>query len=100
MGGRVTILDPSQHSPEVREFENALLERLVGQDRAVRRMARVYHVNLVDLVTPSRPLVRVVFHGAMGLGQHRLVEAVAEVDVGDAVRKADTDGVEFLHGYE
>ena len=44
MGARQTILDPSLNSPEVREFEKALRQRVVGQDRAVRRLARVYQV--------------------------------------------------------
>jgi len=30
MGGRQVLLDPTQNSPEVRDFEKALLERVVG----------------------------------------------------------------------
>ncbi|PYV15264.1 MAG: ATP-dependent Clp protease ATP-binding subunit [Acidobacteria bacterium] len=100
MGGRVTILDPSQHSPEVREFENALLERLVGQDRAVRRMARVYQVYLAGLSTPSRPLVNLLFLGPTGSGKTRMVEAAAEVFFGQARAVVKIDCAEFQHSHE
>src|SRR5881396_596036 len=100
MGGRVTILDPSQHSPEVREFENALLERLVGQDRAVRRMARVYQVYLAGLSTPSRPLVNLLFLGPTGSGKTRMVEAAAEVFFSEARAVIKIDCAEFQHSHE
>src|SRR5437762_14251722 len=100
MGGRVTILDPSQHSPEVREFENALLERLVGQDRAVRRMARVYQVYLAGLSTPSRPLVNLLFLGPTGSGKTRMVEAAAEVFFGQARAVGKVGCAEFQHSHE
>ena len=67
MGARQTMLDPSQNSPEVREFEKALRRQVVGQDRAVRRLARVYQVFRAGLSTPGRPVVNLLF-----LGPHRL----------------------------
>ena len=67
MGGRQVLLDPTQNSPEVRDFEKALLERVVGQDRAVRRLARVYQVYLAGLATPGRPLVNLLFLGPMSV---------------------------------
>ena len=44
--GTQLLLDPTVNSPEVRDFEKALRERVVGQDRAIRRLARVYQVYL------------------------------------------------------
>ncbi|MGA2073954.1 MAG: hypothetical protein ABSH52_10670 [Terriglobia bacterium] len=83
MGGRQVLLDPTQNSPEVRDFEKALLERVVGQDRAVRRLARVYQVYMAGLSTPGRPLVNLLFLGPTGSGKTRLVEAAAEVLMGE-----------------
>src|SRR6266700_6030435 len=100
MGGRVTILDPTQHSPEVREFEGSLLERLVGQDRSVRRMARSYQVYLAGLSTPGRPLANLLFLGPTGSGKTRMVEAAAEVLFGDMGAVVKIDCAEFQHSHE
>jgi len=100
MGGRQVMLDPTQNSPEVRDFEKALLERVVGQDRAVRRLARVYQVYLAGLSTPGRPLVNLLFLGPTGSGKTRLVEAAAEVLMGDSKAVVKVDCAEFQHSHE
>jgi ATP-dependent Clp protease ATP-binding subunit ClpA len=100
MGGHQVLLDPTQNSPEVRDFEKALLERVVGQDRAVRRLARVYQVYLAGLSTPGRPLVNLLFLGPTGSGKTRLVEAAAEALIGDAKAVVKVDCAEFQHSHE
>src|SRR5436190_23508590 len=95
-----TRLDPSMHSPEVRDFENALLQRVVGQDRAVRRLSRVYQVFMAGLATPGRPLVNLLFLGPTGSGKTRLVEAAAEVLFGDPRTVVKIDCAEFQHSHE
>ena len=100
MGGRQVLLDPTQNSPEVRDFEKAVLERVVGQDRAVRRLARVYQVYLAGLSTPGRPLVNLLFLGPTGSGKTRLVEAAAEVLMGDSKAVIKVDCAEFQHSHE
>jgi ATP-dependent Clp protease ATP-binding subunit ClpA len=100
MGGNQVLLDPTQNSPEVRDFEKALLERVVGQDRAVRRLARVYQVYMAGLSTPGRPLVNLLFLGPTGSGKTRLVEAAAEVLMGDSKAVIKVDCAEFHHSHE
>ena len=100
MGGRQMLLDPTLNSPEVREFEKALLQRVVGQDRAVRRLARVYQVYRAGLSTPGRPLVNLLFLGPTGSGKTRLVEAAAEVLMGDSKGVVKVDCAEFQHSHE
>jgi ATP-dependent Clp protease ATP-binding subunit ClpA len=100
MEGRQLLLDPTINSPEVRDFEKALLARVVGQDRAVRRLARVYQVYLAGLSTPGRPLVNLLFLGPTGSGKTRLVEAAAEVLLGDARAVVKVDCGEFQHSHE
>jgi ATP-dependent Clp protease ATP-binding subunit ClpA len=94
------LLDPTLNSPEVRDFEGALRERVVGQDRAVRRLARVYQVYLAGLSTPGRPLVNLLFLGPTGSGKTRLVEAAAEVLMGDSKAVVKVDCAEFQHSHE
>ena len=73
---------------------------MVGQDRAVRRLARVYQVYLAGLSVPGRPLVNLLFLGPTGSGKTRLVEAAAEVLLGDARAIVKIDCGEFQHSHE
>ena len=95
-----TILDPTIHSPEVKDFEWALKKRVVGQDRAIRRLARIYQVYKAGLAVAGRPLANLLFLGPTGSGKTRLVEAAGEVLFGgpDSVLKIDC--AEFQHSHE
>ncbi len=100
MSGPLTVLDPTLRSPEVRDFEGSLMERVVGQDRAVRRLARVYQVYTAGLAQSGRPLANLLFLGPTGSGKTRLVEAVAEVLFGDPGAVVKIDCAEFQHSHE
>ena len=94
------LLDPTLHSPEVRDFEAALASRVVGQDRAIRRLARVYQVYRAGLSGPGRPIANLLFLGPTGSGKTRLVEAAAEVLFGDERAVTKIDCAEFQHGHD
>src|SRR5579863_786608 len=98
--GTQTLLDPTLHSPEVRDFENGLRARVVGQDRAVRRLSRVFQVYQAGLAAPGRPLANLLLLGPTGSGKTRLVEAAAEVLFGDARAVIKVDCAEFQHSHE
>ena len=98
MGG--TILDPTLRSPEVRDFEAGLRQRVVGQERAVRSLARVFQVYRAGLSAPGRPIVNLLLLGPTGSGKTRLVEAAAEVLFGDPRAVLKVDCAEFQHSHE
>jgi ATP-dependent Clp protease ATP-binding subunit ClpB len=100
MGANRTVLDPTQTSQEVRDFEAALRQRVVGQERALRSLGRVYQVYLAGLAVPSRPLVNLLLLGPTGSGKTRLVEAAAEVLFGDPRAVIKIDCAEFQHSHE
>jgi ATP-dependent Clp protease ATP-binding subunit ClpB len=100
MSGLQTILDPTLQSADVRDFENALKQRVVGQDRAVRRLARVFQVYKSGLAAPGRPIVNLLLLGPTGSGKTRLVEAAAEVLFGDPHAVVKIDCAEFQHSHE
>ncbi len=100
MGQVQTILDPTLRSPEVRDFESSLRKRVVGQDRAVRQLARVYQVYQAGLGAPGRPIVNLLLLGPTGSGKTRLVEAAAEVLFGSSKAVLKIDCAEFQHSHE
>jgi len=100
MSEQRTQLDPTLHSAEVRDFELALGRRVVGQERAVRHLARIYQVFQAGLSVPGRPLVNLLFLGPTGTGKTRLVEAAAEVMFDDARAVVKIDCAEFQHSHE
>jgi ATP-dependent Clp protease ATP-binding subunit ClpB len=95
-----TVLDPTLQSLEVRHFENALRQRVVGQDRAVRQLSRVLQVYKSGLAAPGRPVVNLLLLGPTGSGKTRLVEAAAEVLFGDSRAVVKIDCAEFQHSHE
>src|SRR5438034_10177384 len=94
------VLDPMMRSPEVEHFESDLRRRLVGQDRAIRQLARAYQVHRAGLSAPGRPLANLLLLGPTGSGKTRLVEATAEVLFGNAQAIVKIDCAEFQHSHE
>ena len=94
------LLNPERRHPQVEEFERKLLERIVGQDRAVRRLAHLYQVYLAGLCPPGRPIGSLLFLGPTGSGKTRIVEACAEILFGDPNALVKIDCAEFQHSHE
>jgi ATP-dependent Clp protease ATP-binding subunit ClpA len=94
------FLDPEQKSPRAREFEDRLGDRIVGQERAVRRMSGLYQIFLAGMNPPNRPIGTMLFLGPTGSGKTRVIEAAAEVLFGDALSVVKIDCAEFQHSHE
>ena len=94
------FLDPDQKSPRAQEFEEKLSYRIVGQERAVRRMSGLYQIFLAGMNPPSRPVGTMLFLGPTGSGKTRVIEAAAEVLFGDPNAVIKIDCAEFQHSHE
>ena len=94
------MLDPDQKSPRAQEFEEKLAARIVGQERAVRRMSGLYQIFLAGMNPPNRPVGTMLFLGPTGSGKTRVVEAAAEVLCGDPNAVIKIDCAEFQHSHE
>jgi ATP-dependent Clp protease ATP-binding subunit ClpB len=94
------FLDPDQKSPRAQEFEERLTARIVGQERAVRRMSGLYQIFLAGMNPPSRPIGTMLFLGPTGSGKTRVIEAAAEALYGDANAIVKIDCAEFQHSHE
>ncbi|HEY0545703.1 MAG TPA: AAA family ATPase [Pyrinomonadaceae bacterium] len=96
----LVFLDPDQKSPRAMEFEEKLGGRIVGQERAVRRMSGLYQIFLAGMNPPNRPVGTMLFLGPTGSGKTRVIEAAAEVLFGDQNAVVKIDCAEFQHSHE
>src|SRR6476469_9318063 len=94
------FLDPDQKSPRAQDFEERLTARIVGQERAVRRMSGIYQIFLAGMTPPNRPIGTMLFLGPTGSGKTHVIEAAAEVLYGDPNAVVKIDCAEFQHSHE
>ncbi|HLA95307.1 MAG TPA: AAA family ATPase [Pyrinomonadaceae bacterium] len=94
------LLDPDRKSPRAAEFEDKLSARIVGQERAVRRVTGLFQIYLAGMNNPSRPLGTMLFLGPTGSGKTRVVEAASEVLFADPHSVVKIDCAEFQHSHE
>ena len=97
---RARHLDPTQRSPESRDFESGLRRKIVGQDEAVQAVVDLYQVFRAGLNSPGRPVGNLLFLGPTGAGKTRVVEASAEILFGDPRAVIKVDCAEFQHSHE
>lgn len=94
------VLDPDRKSPRAQEFEDKLSRKIVGQERAVRRIAGLYQIYLANMQNPGRPIGTFLFLGPTGSGKTRVVEAAAEILFSDSNAVVKIDCAEFQHSHE
>ncbi len=97
---KLILLDPDQKSPRAKDFEDMLSDRIVGQERAVRRMSGLFQIYLAGMNNPTRPIGTMLFLGPTGSGKTRVVEAAAEVLFGEPHAVVKIDCAEFQHSHE
>ncbi len=95
-----SYLNPDLKSAQAQDFEDKLSARIVGQERAVRRITGLYQIYLAGLAHPGRPIGTLIFLGPTGSGKTRVVEAAAEVLFGDPSLITKIDCAEFQHSHE
>ena len=94
------FLDPEQKSPRAQDFEERLGARIVGQERAVRRVSSLYQIFLAGMNPPNRPIGTMLFLGPTGSGKTRVIEAASEVLYADPNGVVKIDCAEFQHSHE
>jgi ATP-dependent Clp protease ATP-binding subunit ClpB len=97
---RLVALDPDCKSMQVAKFEAELHARVVGQERAVRKLASLYQIFQSGLANPARPIGTILFLGPTGSGKTHAVEAAAEILFGDRKAVIKIDCAEFQHSHE
>jgi ATP-dependent Clp protease ATP-binding subunit ClpB len=98
--GLPRVLDTEKRSSTACRFEQALQQRIVGQEEAVQALVDLYQVFSAGLHSPGRPVGNLLFLGPTGSGKTRTVEAVAEILFGDSRAVIKVDCAEFQHSHE
>ena len=97
---RLVALQPDRKSVHAARFEAELASRVVGQERAVRKLASLYQVFHAGMINPTRPMGTMLFLGPTGTGKTHVVEAAAEMLFGDRNAVIKIDCAEFQHSHE
>ena len=97
---RLMVLDPHRKSIQGQRFEAELQARVVGQERAIRKLTSLYQVFGAGFINPTRPIGTMLFLGPTGSGKTHVVEAAAEVLFGDRNAVVKIDCGEFQHSHE
>lgn len=93
-------LDPRQQSSASCDFEEALRQKIIGQEEAVQALVDLYQVFCAGLHSAGRPVGNLLFLGPTGSGKTRTVEAAAEILFGDSRAVIKVDCAEFQHSHE
>jgi ATP-dependent Clp protease ATP-binding subunit ClpA len=93
-------LDTKRRSSASRGFEDALRQRIVGQEEAVQALVELHQVFCAGLHSPARPVGNLLFLGPTGSGKTRIVEAAAEILFGSSRAMVKVDCAEFQHSHE
>jgi ATP-dependent Clp protease ATP-binding subunit ClpA len=97
---RLVALDPDRKGKQATQFEAELAARVVGQERAVRKVASLYQVFQAGITNPTRPLGTMLFLGPTGSGKTHVVESAAEVLFSDRNSIIKIDCAEYQHSHE
>ncbi len=85
-----------EESERMLHMEELLHERIVGQDEAVKAVAKAIRRGRVGLKDPKRPIGSFIFLGPTGVGKTELCKALAEAMFGDENAMIRLDMSEFM----
>ena len=81
---------------KLRNLENSLHERVIGQNEAIEAVAKAIRRGRVGLKAPNRPIGSFLFLGPTGVGKTELSKALAESLFGDEKSMIRIDMSEYM----
>lgn len=86
----------SEESERLKNMENILHKRVIGQEEAVSAISKAIRRSRVGLKNPKRPIGSFLFLGPTGVGKTELSKALSEVLFGDDNSMIRVDMSEFM----
>lgn len=83
-------------SARLLHLEDVLTERVIGQEEAVKAVARAIRRSRVGLRNPSRPIASFIFCGPTGVGKTELTKALAATVFGSEEAMVRLDMSEYM----
>ncbi len=80
-------------------LEERLHERVIGQDEAVKSVAKAVRRNRVGLQNPTRPIASLFFSGPTGVGKTELTKALAHAIFGSEEAMIRVDMSELMEAH-
>jgi len=94
----VASLEESE-SAKLLRMEEAIKEKIVGQDEAVKAVSRAVRRNRAGLRDPNRPIGSFIFLGPTGVGKTELARVLAEYLFGDPDALIRIDMSEYMEKF-
>lgn len=85
-----------EETKRLRDMENILHKRVIGQEEAVKAISKAVRRGRVGLKSPNRPIGSFLFLGPTGVGKTELSKALSEVLFGDENSMIRIDMSEFM----
>lgn len=85
-----------EESGKIKNLENNLAAKIVGQDEAIKSLARVIKRHRANIANPARPIGSFIFLGPTGVGKTELVKVLAENMFGGKKNLIKIDMSEFM----
>lgn len=86
----------TEESQRLLHLEETLHQRVIGQDEAVRALAKAIRRGRIGLKDPNRPIGSFLFLGPTGVGKTELSKALAEALFGDENAMIRIDMSEYM----
>jgi ATP-dependent Clp protease ATP-binding subunit ClpB len=93
-------LDSTRLSDKVKQLQDNLTARVVGQPRAIREIVSVYTPLTVNMHRPGRPLGVLLFMGPTGVGKTETTRSLAKTLLGSRDSITRIDCVEYQESHE
>ncbi|HUP65722.1 MAG TPA: ATP-dependent Clp protease ATP-binding subunit [Thermoanaerobaculia bacterium] len=91
----VTSLEADE-AAKLLQMEETLMRRVVGQDKAIRAIARAIRRSRLGVASPNRPMGSFVFLGTSGVGKTEVARRLAEYLFGSARHLVRFDMSEYM----
>jgi len=85
-----------KESVKLLNIEDTLHQRLIGQDEAVKSVAKAIRRARVGLKNPNRPIASFIFSGPTGVGKTELTKALATYSFGSEEAMIRVDMSEYM----